>query len=426
MRRNARTSGAGVGETFVLHTRKHYYKRQVPLPYTVMRVLCLFALAALIPAASFADVSVVEEIIVKVNGDVVLRSEYDRIQEELRAEVERNTRLEPEQKQAAIVDREKNALRDLIDERLLVQKGKELGINVEPQVLRQREELMKQYNLESVDAFEDWATEKAGLPAEDLMERMRENYLSQSVLGQEVGSRIVITRDEIQKYYDEHKDEFIRTEGVRLAEILISKEGMTDEQIAEAEKEARDVHARVQRGEPFAEMARRFSDSEISKEAGGDIGIWRRGSLQKEIEDKVFDKNPGFITELLPTPRGWLMLKVVDRYREGLAEVTEVEDEIRNKLMGPRYSPAIREYLTELRERAYIEIRPGYVDSAPAPGYDTSWTDPAKLAPVTTTREEVLKNKKKKLLWLIPIGKKKDKSADDGAEQQSDIAGANQ
>jgi len=314
----------------------------------------------------------------------------------------------------------------LIDERLLVQKGKELGINVEPQVLGQRERLMEQYNLQTVDEFEDWATEKAGMPAEDLMERMRENFLSQSVLGQEVGSRIVITRDEMRKYYDEHKDEFVRSEGIRLAEILISKEGMTDEQIAEAEKEAREVHDRVQKGEPFAEMARRFSDSEGSKEAGGDIGIWRRGSLQKEIEDMVFDKNPGFITELIPTARGWLILKVVDRYREGLAEMEEVEDEIRNKLMGPRYSPAIRDYLTELRELAYIEIRPGYVDAAPAPGQDTSWTDPAKLAPVTTTREEVLKSKKRKLLWLIPMGKKKDKDKDEGADQSSDVASSSE
>ena len=381
-----------------------------------MRVSFLLALAALIPAASFADVAVVEEIIVKVNGDVVLRSEFDQIQRELRAEVERDDRLSPEQKAQAIEDRQKNALRDLIDERLLVQKGKEIGINVEPQVLRQREELMKQYNLETVDDFEDWASEKAGMPAEDLMERMRENYLSQTVLGQEVGSRIVITRAEVEDYYNEHKDEFVRSEGVRLAEILISKEGLTDEEIEEAEKEAREVNERVQRGEPFAEMARRFSDSESSKEAGGDIGIWRRGSLQKELEDMVFDQNPGFITDLIPTSRGWLMLKVVDRYREGLAELEEVEEEIRNKLMGPRYSPAIREYLTELREQAYIEIRPGYVDSAPAPNVDTSWTDPANLTAVTTTREEVLKKKKRKLLWLIPMGSKKDKSKDKGAD----------
>jgi peptidyl-prolyl cis-trans isomerase SurA len=254
-----------------------------------------------------------------------------------------------------------------------------------------------------VDEFEAWAQEQTGMLAEDMMARLRENALSQAVLGQEVGSRVVIRREEIEEYYQEHEDEFIRSEGVRLSELLIADEpGKTPE---ETEKEARDIHERVARGEPFAEMARRYSDSEGSKAAGGDIGIWRRGSLQKEIEDRVFDKNTGHITELIKVQRGWLILKVVERRREGLADLTEVEEEIRNKLIGPRYGPAIRDYLTELREQAYIEIRPGYEDSSAAPNKDTAWSDPANLAPITTTREAVLeRSRKRKLLWMIPMG----------------------
>lgn len=372
------------------------------------KLLRLLPLVLLVPAA-FAATQVVEEIIVKVNDDVILRSDYDRFYEELASEVQRNTNLPAEKKAPELERRKKAILSDLIDERLLVQKGEELGINVEGQVLRQRDQMMERYNLETIDEFEAWAQEQTGMLAEDMMARLRENALSQAVLGQEVGSRVIITRDEIEKYYEENQDEFIRSEGVRLSELLIAEEpGKTAEEV---EKEARDVHDRVTRGEPFAEMARRYSDSEGSKAAGGDIGIWRRGSLQKEIEDRVFDKNTGHITELIKVQRGWLMLKVTERRREGLAELTEVEEEIRNKLIGPRYGPAIREYLTELREMAYIEIRPGYVDNSAAPGKDTSWSDPAKLAPITTTREEVLeKGRKKKLLWMIPMGSKKSKA----------------
>jgi peptidyl-prolyl cis-trans isomerase SurA len=308
-----------------------------------------------------------------------------------------------------------------------VQKGKDLGINVESQVLRQRDAIMKQYKIATIEEFEKWATEKAGMPVEDLMDQMRDNFLSNNVLGSEVGSRIIIKREEIEQYYNEHKDEFNREEGVRLAEILISNEGaLTDEERAEVEKKAREVHDRVQKGEPFAEMARRFSDSLGSKENGGDIGIWRRGSLRADLEERVFDKNPGYITELIEANNGYLILKVVEKFREGLAELEEVEEEIRNKLSGPRYGPAIREYLTDLRYDAYIEIRPGYVDLGAAPGKDTSWTDPAKLAPVTTTRDEVLKKgKKKKLLWMIPLpgGKEKDKAGD--ADSASSVGGDN-
>lgn len=385
------------------------------------------ALSLLCACAALAEPAtlVVEEIVAKVNGDVILRSDFEQMLAEIQGEVQRDQRIPPEEKEATIAERHKAALRDLVDERLLVQKGKELGINVESQVLRQRDAIMKQYEIETIEDFERWAAEKAGMPVEDLMDQMRDNFLSNNVLGSEVGSRIVIRREEIEQYYNENKEEFDREEGVRLAEILISNEGViTEEEQAELEKKAREVHDRVQKGEPFAEMARRFSDSLGSKENGGDIGIWRRGSLRADLEERVFDKNPGYITDLIEANNGYLILKVVEKFREGLAELEEVEEEIRNRLSGPRYAPAIREYLTELRYDAYIEIRPGYVDLGAAPGKDTSWTDPAKLAPVTTTRDEVLKKgKKKKLLWLIPLpgGKDKDQGSDaDTASQVGD------
>lgn len=388
-----------------------------------MSLLRLSVLFFAVAASAFCETIVLEEIIAKINGDVILRSDYDSLLGQIRQEVQGDGNIPAAQKDQAFAAREKNALSDLIDERLLIQTGKNDNINVEADVLRQRDAFMREYNLATVEDFERWAPQTTGMSAEDLLERVRDRMLTQAVLGQNVASRITVPREDIQKYYDEHHDEFIRSEGVRLSEILISTENATTpEEKAAAETKAKDVLARVQRGELFDEMARRFSDSEASKERGGDIGIFRRGMLQKEIEDKVFDANPGFITDLIPVQRGYLILKVVQRYREGLAELSEVEDEIHNKLAGPKYAPAIREYLAGLREDAYIEIRPGYIDSNAVEGKDTSWSDPAKLAPVTTTREELLNAKKKrKLLWLIPIGTKKGSSGGAPADQTSSI-----
>lgn len=380
--------------------------------------------------AGAAEIVVVEEIIAKVNGDVILRSDLENAIGEIQREIQENPNIPPAEKASSLEERKKNILSDLIDERLLVQTGDEMDINVESDVLRQRDSIMERLNLKNVDEFERYINEQAGLTIEDLMDRMRQQYMTQAVIGQQVSSRIAIPREEIQAYYNEHKTDFVRSEGVRLAEILISNAGATTpEALAEVEKEARDVHARVLRGERFEEMARRFSDSEISKEQGGDIGIFRRGVLQKEIEDEVFAANPGYITSLMPTPRGWLMLRVVERYREGLAELEEVEGEIRNILMQPRFQPAVRNFLAGLREDAYIEIRPGYTDTNAVEGMDTSWSDPAKLAPVTTTRDELLnKKKKKKLLWLIPLGGGGDNAAEEPADaaQPAPAASANE
>jgi parvulin-like peptidyl-prolyl isomerase len=386
-----------------------------------MSLLRITILLLSVSAVSFGETAVVEEIIAKINGDIILRSDLQDALAELRREVEATPDATPADKQELFARREQDILSDLIDERLLVGKGNDLGVNVEADVLRQRDSIMQRANITDVDEFERWVNQQTGMPIEDLMDRMRDQYITQAVISQQVSSRILVTREEIQEYYDAHKQDFVRSEGVRLAEILISNESATsEEELAEVEKEARDVHARVARGERFDEMARRFSDSEASKERGGDIGIFRRGVLQKEIEDEVFAANPGYVTELMPVSRGWLILKVNARYREGLAELEEVSDEIRGILAEPRYQPAIREYLASLRQDAYIEIRPGYVDSNAVEGKDTSWSDPAKLAPVTTTREELLtRKKKKKLLWLIPMGGGGD---DDSSDEPAAIA----
>ena len=72
----------------------------------------------------------------------------------------------------------------------------------------------------------------------------------------------------------------------------------------------------------------------------------------------------------------------------------------------PKMQPALRAYLTKLREYAFVEIRPGYIDSGAAPGKDTTWKDPEQFKPAVTTKAEAAR-KKKKLLWVVPRGKSK-------------------
>jgi peptidyl-prolyl cis-trans isomerase SurA len=390
-----------------------------------MRMFRLLSALLMLAVAASAEVVVVEEIIAKVNGDVITRSEYERVLNEIRTDVARQNLSEEQQKQV-LKQREEGILRDLIDERLLVQKGKDLSVNVEPQVLRQRDEIMRQYKISTIEEFENWVLEKTGQPVEDLMAQMRDTMMAQAVLGQEVQSKVVVPRADVEKYFQEHPDEFVRSDGVRLSEILISTQGKTPEELPEIKKKAEDLLARVKKGEPFAELARRHSESQ-SAENGGDIGIFRRNTLKKEIEDEVFNAERGYITNLIEVPNGYLILKVDERFREGQAQLEEVEGDIRNKLTAPKMQPAIREYLTGLREDAYIELRPGYVDVAAAPDKDTSWSDPARLAPVTTTKEEVLNKKKKRhLLWVIPLGNGGDQNKDSQAPAGGDEGPAEQ
>ena len=385
----------------------------------LLRPTHVLALALAGPLA--ADVMILEEIIVKVNGDIILRSEYERELEQNRQQILSDGSLSGAEREAQLQEREQAVLRDMIDQRLLVQKGEELGINVDAQILRQRDEIMRRNNIDTTDDFEAWVLERTGEPAEDLMDRMRENFLSQSVLGQEVSRRVIVTREEIEAFYEERKDEYVRSEGVRLSQILFRLEDGEEDN----RKHAEEVLERVQRGEPFAEMARRFSEDEATKELGGGIGIYRRGMLREEIEEVVFGKRQGHITGLLEVPNGLLILRVDQNFREGLAELEEVQEEIRATISGPRFEPEIRKYLSELRGESYIEIRPGYADAGAIEGMNTAWSDPSRLAPMTTTREEVIRTRRRKrVLWMIPLPRQQVDEADSEEEAASDVDGA--
>src|SRR5439155_14036831 len=194
----------------------------------------------------------------------------------------------------------------------------------------------------------------------------------------------------------------LRQEQVFLREILISSVGKTPEQVAAAEKRAKDILARAKKGEKFPELARDTSEAESAKNFG-EIGWFKKSDLNPSLQHLLKEKR-GYITDVMKTDNGFVIFKLEERHEEGLAPFEEVENEITEKLYVPRMQPKVREFLTKLREDAFLEIRAGYVDSGAAPGKDTAWKDPAQLKPQTTTKEEVAARKhKKKLLWLVPI-----------------------
>jgi len=375
-----------------------------------LRLLLCFAL----PAA--AQVRVVEEIIAKINGEIVTRSEIDRESTEARAELSSRQNLAGDELQKALAEKQKDILRDLVDRSLLVQRGKELGVSVETQLIKYLDDLRRQYNVSSTEEFEKWINEKTGMAHEDFREQIRNQMLTQRVIGQEVGSRISVPKEEIQKYYDEHKAEFVRPEQIHLREIFINTEGKDPKELPALEKKTADIHARLKKGERFAEVATKNSDSDSAKQ-GGDIGFFRRGVLDKEIETLVFGMRRGQNSDILKRKNGFLILRVEEKHQEGQAALEDVEQEVTERLYMPRMQPALREYMTRLRQSAFIELRPGFIDSGAAPGQDTSWKDPEQFKPAVTTKAEAAK-KKKRLLWVIPRGGGKPAEAPDAASTQ--------
>jgi len=348
-----------------------------------------------------ADVKVVEEIVAKVNGDIVTRGELDRSRLAL-ANMAKMEGVPPEKLADMLKERQKNILRDQIDQLLLVQRGKELNINVDPEVTKQLADIQLRSKITDPDKFQQFIREQLGMLYEDYKAQLKNELLTRRVIGMEVGSRISVPQTEIQKYYDEHKADFVRQEEVFLREILISSEGKDAAGVAVVEKKAKAIVERARKGEKFPELARDNSDAE-SKQRMGEIGWFKRSDLNPQLADVVFKQRKGYVTDAIRLPNGFLILRVEDRHEAGQAAIDDVRDEIMEKLYVPRMEPAVRTFLTKLREDAFLEIRAGYVDSGAAPGKDTAWKDPAQLKPETTTKKAVEMRRKKKLLWTVPL-----------------------
>jgi len=306
----------------------------------------------------------VEEIIARVNNEIITRSEYEKARNTAveDAKTECQNRCTPEQLQTDIEDRQKHTLRDLVDQSLLVQRAKDMGVSVEPELIKRLDAIRTDNKLASMEDLEK-AVSGQGMNFEDFKNNIKNTLLTQRVISSEVGSHITVSDEEVTKYYEAHKAEFVRPEQVALREIVVNTEGKKPEDLPDLKKKAETALKRVQDGEDFGEIAKRLSDGS-TKSQGGFLGVYKRGELSKELEDKVFQMKRKELTGVMETKQGFLVLEVLEHYDEGEQSLAKVKNEIMDKLYSARMEPAMREYLKTLREQSYVVIKPGYQDIA--------------------------------------------------------------
>jgi peptidyl-prolyl cis-trans isomerase SurA len=358
-----------------------------------------------LPAADRPETQtrVVEEIVAKVNSEIITRGELEKQRAAIEGELQQQG-VTGQALQDAVNKRVADGLRDQVDQLLLVQKGKELGINVDADVNRRIAEIQSQSKVADPEKFQEWLREQSGESFEDFKLLMKNQLLTQRVISEEVYRNVVIPKAEIEKYYNEHKPEFVRQEMVALREILVSVGDGSPEKVAAAEKKAKGLVDRARKGDAkFTELARQYSDAPTAT-ADGELGAFKRGDLAKDIDDVVFKQAKGYVTDPIMRPAGFEIYRIEEHYAAGQASLDEVQNDITNKLVEPRVGPKVRDYLTQLRQNAFLQIKPGYTDSGAAAGKDTAWQDPAQLRPETTTKENVAAHGHKKLLHVIPYG----------------------
>jgi len=336
---------------------------------TLLLASTLFAQARpAAPQSPYGGVTV-EEMVARVNDQIITRSDYDRAMKELDDAARQHGASMQE-----VLAAHKDLLRNLIDQQLWLSKGKELNITGETELVNRLNDIRKQYNLETIEDLEKAAKEQ-GVSFEDFKANIRNGVITQLVMRQEVGKRVQFTPGEAQRYFEQHKQEYAQQESESLAEILVST-GTPDATatvaggvqsddpavLAAAQAKANDIEAKLHAGGDFSQLARSFSDGPTAAE-GGDLGQFHRGALAKVLEDKTFVLKAGQFTEPIRTRQGFVILKVVEHIPGGVPAYKDVAQQVEENFYMARMEPAMRSYLTTMREQAFIDIKAGYTDS---------------------------------------------------------------
>src|SRR5580698_5810399 len=302
-------------------------------------LLASSALAQTRPAASQSPYGgvTVEDIVAHVNDQVITQSDYDRAMKEIDDEAKQHGATMQQ-----ISEQHKDLLRSLIDQQLWLSKAKELNITGETELIKRLDEIRKQYNLETLEDLEKAAKEQ-GYSYEDVKANIRNQIITQEVMREEVGRRVQITPGEVQRYFDEHKQEFVRPESVQLSEILVSTGDNPDDaaKTAAGKAKADDIEAKLHAGGNFSQLAKSFSDGTTAAD-GGAFGNFHKGELAKVFEDATFSLKTGQYTDPIRTKQGYVIFKVDQHDPGGVPAYKDVEQDVEQNYYVSRMEPAMR------------------------------------------------------------------------------------
>lgn len=300
---------------------------------SVVCVLCIIAMFSLTASA---------QVVAKVNDEEILQSDLDFVFDTfvLPQFQAQNPDQEFPAEQRQQIDQ--NILQQLVVQRLLMQEAEKLGVTVEDEVVNQR--------------YEAFKTQRPNIPEEQIKPFIRDELVIQKTIEQEVASKIAVTDEELQQYYDERKEQFQEPEQVKASHILVQVAPDASQEEKDAAKaKIDDLLVQVNEGKDFAEVAKESSDCP-SKEQGGDLGFFARGMMVKPFEDVAFILNEGEVSDVVETQFGYHIIKVTGKKAERDVSFEEVKDQLQQGLMQQKRNTEIMAWINGMKEEAQIEI----------------------------------------------------------------------
>ncbi|MDT7807369.1 MAG: peptidyl-prolyl cis-trans isomerase SurA [Acidobacteriota bacterium] len=318
-----------------------------------------FAAAAPTRAQEEAPPTVLDEPVAQVDNDVILLSQLKRENADFRDVLIKQRGMTPEQADAEVERKQPEIIFNLINEALLVQKGKDMPHmteDVEAEVNREVLRVAKQSNISTIEQLEE-AMRQEHLNLSDIKETLRRQFMRQAVLQREVDTKIYygLTDTELRDYYDKNRQKF---SSVTLSEVFLSLAGRSEEEV---KAKAADLAKRARTGADFVELVEKNSEHEPTKKTKGMLSDgdgkprWFLVSeLSPEIAAAVKDLKAGGISDPIKTDDGYMILRVNER------DDTFKENFVRGVIASERADKAHDDYLKTLRKEAYIKPADAY------------------------------------------------------------------
>ncbi len=306
----------------------------------IYSVVCVWVLSGNV--ATIAETTDPATVVAKVNNGEILQSDVDLIMNtfvlpQFQAQNQGQEIPEPQRKQI-----EQNIINQLITQNLLLQVASKNHITADEALVNQQVEVAKQ--------------QRPDIAPEQLKQFIQANLIIQKLIQQEVVSKITISDEEAQQFYEGHKDQFTEPEQVRASHILVMVQSdATQEEKDAARKKIEDILLQVKAGGDFAELAKKYSDCP-SKEMGGDLGSFGQGEVVKPFEDAAFALREGEISDIVETQFGYHIIKVTGKKPHRQIPYSEVHDQITQSLFQQKANTEVSNWIADLHAHAIIEI----------------------------------------------------------------------
>ncbi len=310
----------------------------------------LLAAAGMMFLAAAPQAQVIEEIVAQVNNDIITLSEV-RTQFQVQIQQLKSMNLPQDQydKQYQVI--KKDLLNAMILDILLLQKAKELDLNVAEQLKGNLQKIKQDNNFTSDDDLRR-AIEQSGMPYDQWLKQFEDRLRREGVLYMDVDRSIVLDDSEIVNYYKLHPQEFTVPTEFGLHAVYLASAGKNPEALAAQKQE---IDAKLKAGTPFDDVAATLSDSPV-KELKGDLKTVKKGEIDKTLEQAVEKMKTGDISPWVEAKNGWYLIKLVDKKESRLQTFTEVKDQVQQRLYGEKRQKKMDEYMTQLKERSYVRI----------------------------------------------------------------------